>query len=84
MPWDTQWVIESLSDSTIYNAYYTISHFLQGDTFRANKENALKINAADMTPEVWDYIFFKDTPLPKKTPIAKEKLERLKKSFQFW
>jgi leucyl-tRNA synthetase (EC 6.1.1.4) len=26
LPWDPQWVIESLSDSTIYMAYYTISH----------------------------------------------------------
>lgn len=26
LPWDEKWVIESLSDSTIYMAYYTISH----------------------------------------------------------
>jgi len=30
VPWDPQFVIESLSDSTIYMAYYTIAHFLQG------------------------------------------------------
>lgn len=30
LPWDPQFVIESLSDSTIYMAYYTIAHFLQG------------------------------------------------------
>jgi hypothetical protein len=30
VPWDKQFVIESLSDSTIYMAYYTIAHFLQG------------------------------------------------------
>lgn len=30
LPWDDQFVIESLSDSTIYMAYYTISHLLQG------------------------------------------------------
>jgi len=29
MPWDEQVVIESLSDSTIYMAYYTIVHLLQ-------------------------------------------------------
>lgn len=28
VPWDEQFVIESLSDSTIYMAYYTISHYL--------------------------------------------------------
>jgi leucyl-tRNA synthetase len=30
LPWDEQWLIESLSDSTIYMAYYTVSHLLQG------------------------------------------------------
>lgn len=28
LPWDKQYLIESLSDSTIYMAYYTVSHFL--------------------------------------------------------
>jgi len=28
--WDQQYVIESLSDSTIYMAYYTVCHLLQG------------------------------------------------------
>ena len=30
IPWDQQYVIESLSDSTIYMAYYTVCHLLQG------------------------------------------------------
>ncbi|KAI5636626.1 tRNA synthetases class I (I, l, M and v) domain-containing protein [Phthorimaea operculella] len=84
LPWDQQWLIESLSDSTIYNAYYTIAHFLQGDTFRGNKENALKIKPEDMTPAVWDYIFFKDAPFPKGTKIQKAALDKMKRSFQFW
>jgi leucyl-tRNA synthetase len=29
LPWDEQYLIESLSDSTIYMAYYTIAHYLQ-------------------------------------------------------
>ena len=29
LPWDDSWVIESLSDSTIYMAYYTVAHYLQ-------------------------------------------------------
>lgn len=84
LPWDQQWVIESLSDSTIYNAYYTISHFLQGDTFRGNKENTLKIKPEQMTSEVWDYIFFKEAPLPKNTVIDRKSLDLMRKSFQFW
>ena len=30
LPWDEQWLIESLSDSTIYMAYYTIADMLHG------------------------------------------------------
>lgn len=77
-------MIESLSDSTIYNAYYTISHFLQGGTFNGRGENALKIKPEEMTPEVWDYIFFKDAPAPKESKISKDSLDLMKKSFQFW
>ena len=29
LPWDDSWVIESLSDSTIYMAYYTVADYLQ-------------------------------------------------------
>jgi len=29
LPWDPRWVIESLSDSTVYMAYYTVSKHLQ-------------------------------------------------------
>lgn len=73
LPWDESWLIESLSDSTIYNAYYAVAHFLQGGTLKGNKPNALNIQAKDMTPEVWDYIYFKDAPLPK-TSIPVESL----------
>lgn len=30
IPWDPQFLVESLSDSTIYMAYYTVAHFLHG------------------------------------------------------
>lgn len=49
-------MIESLSDSTIYMAYYTIAHLLQGDLF-GEKIGPLGIRADQMTPEVFDYIF---------------------------
>ncbi|KAJ8510965.1 hypothetical protein OPV22_001399 [Ensete ventricosum] len=31
LPWDEQFLVESLSDSTLYMAFYTIAHILQGD-----------------------------------------------------
>lgn len=84
LPWDEQWLIESLSDSTIYMAYYTVAHLLQGNTFRGDKPNALGIKAEQMTPEVWDYIFFKNTPYPSNCKIKKESLDLMRREFEFW
>lgn len=47
LPWDPEFLIESLSDSTIYMAYYTIAHILQeGDMF-GERHGAIK--PAEMT-----------------------------------
>ncbi|XP_078041330.1 leucyl-tRNA synthetase [Augochlora pura] len=83
LPWDESWLIESLSDSTIYMAYYTVAHLLQGGTFKGDKTNAYNIKAKDMTPEVWDYIFFKDAKVPR-TSIKKQALEHMRREFQYW
>ena len=37
-----------------------------------------------MTQEVWDYIFFAESPLPERTNISKEALKAMRKEFQFW
>lgn len=36
-----------------------------------------------MTPDVWDYLFFKDAK-PPRTSIKKEALERMRREFQYW
>ncbi|XP_052598053.1 leucine--tRNA ligase, cytoplasmic [Peromyscus californicus insignis] len=83
LPWDEQWLIESLSDSTIYMAFYTVAHLLQGNDLQGQAESPLGIRPQQMTKEVWDYVFFKDAPFPK-TQIPKEKLDQLKQEFEFW
>jgi len=45
IPWDEQYLIESLSDSTIYMAYYTISHLLHGGTYDASQPGPLGIRS---------------------------------------
>ncbi|EDW87550.1 leucine--tRNA ligase, cytoplasmic [Drosophila yakuba] len=84
LPWDDKWLIESLSDSTIYMAFYTVVHLLQGGTFRGEKPGPFGIKPTDMTDEIWDYIFFKETPLPKKTAIKQEHLAVLRREFEYW
>jgi len=43
-PFDKTQIIESLSDSTIYMAFYTISHYLK------------EVDAEKLSPEVFDYV----------------------------
>jgi leucyl-tRNA synthetase len=68
-PWDPTQLIEPLSDSTIYMAYYTIAHRIK------------EIEPELLTPEVFDYIFLgKESPdLP-----VKKKLKAMREEFLFW
>lgn len=82
VPWDPQFLIESLSDSTIYMAYYTIAHQLQGD-IEGTKPGPLGIEAKQLTPEVFDYIFL-DKEYKQEFGIPEEKLATLRKEFNYW
>ena len=56
MPFDEQFLIESLSDSTIYFAFYTVSHLLQGN-IEGSVPGFLGIKAEDLSHDFWNYIF---------------------------
>jgi leucyl-tRNA synthetase len=84
IPWDTQWLVESLSDSTIYMAYYTIAQIIQGEgNYMGTKPGPENISAADMTDEVYDFIFM-NGPEPKSSKISKEILLKCKSEFDFF
>jgi leucyl-tRNA synthetase len=85
LPWDKKWVIESLSDSTIYMSYYTIAHYLQGEAnLNGDKEKCPgKIDPADLTKEVFDYIYRKGAP-PENCKIAQETLDKMRSEFRYW
>lgn len=59
LPWDEKWLIESLSDSTIYFAFYPIAHIIQ------------KINTKLINDEVFDYILLGKGKKPKIKSIDK-------------
>lgn len=69
LPWDPTWIIEPLSDSTIYMAYYTIAHHLKA------------IPPENLTPEVFDYIF-KGEGDPE--TVDRETLDRLRSEYLYW
>lgn len=81
IPWDPKYLVESLSDSTIYMAYYTISHFLHSD-FYGNEAGQLNIAPEQMTDEVFDYIFAKRDDIT--TDIPKENLEKMRNEFEYF
>ncbi len=77
LPFDPEWIIESLSDSTIYMAFYTIVHIIR-------REN---IKSEQLTPEVFDYVFYgKGDPkeISTKTGISLETLEEMRREFTYW
>ncbi|KAK4472683.1 hypothetical protein MN116_003913 [Schistosoma mekongi] len=90
LPWDDKWLIESLSDSTIYMAYYTIAHLLQGKSLDGGKPGPLNIWPEHMTPEVWDYIFLGIgnpddlVKMKRHCSLSVEILNRLRNEFLFW
>jgi leucyl-tRNA synthetase len=80
IPWDQQYLIESLSDSTIYMSYYTIANFIHEDMYGNKAKNEL---TADMfTEEVFDYIYLGREL--KESKIPKELLDEMRESFNYW
>ncbi len=69
LPWDREWIIEPLSDSTIYMAYYTIAHRIR------------ELDPEILTPDVFDYIFLgmESSHLPERA-----RLEGMRKEFLYW
>jgi len=81
LPWDEQFIVESLSDSTIYMSYYTIAHLLHGDIFGKTPGPA-NVKPEQMTDEVWDYVFGRSEEV--NTDISKETLQTMKREFEYW
>ncbi|KAG9456750.1 hypothetical protein H6P81_001258 [Aristolochia fimbriata] len=80
IPWDEQFLVESLSDSTLYMAYYTIAHLLQsGDMYGTDTSS---VKPEQMTDEVWDFVF-SGGPEPK-TDIPASLLNTMKQEFNYW
>ncbi|KAM3163729.1 Leucyl-tRNA synthetase [Lachancea thermotolerans] len=81
LPWDEKYLVESLSDSTIYQAFYTIAHLLFKDYY-GNEIGPLGIEANQMTPAVFDYIFQHTDNVETDIPI--ESLQKLRREFEYF
>lgn len=83
LPFDERFVVESLSDSTIYMAYYTVAHFLQSGPFDGSQRGKGDIAPEQMTHGVWDYIL-KGGDLPADNTIPEETLKEMRTEFEYW
>ncbi|KAL9997480.1 putative leucine--tRNA ligase [Helianthus debilis subsp. tardiflorus] len=81
IPWDEEFLVESLSDSTIYMAYYTVCHLLQkGDLFGVDTST---VKPEQLTDDVWDYLFLSG-PEPQSSDISSTLLKKMRQEFQYW
>jgi leucyl-tRNA synthetase len=77
LPWDKDWIVETLSDSTIYMSYYTISHYF--NTGRITIDNAGN--------SFFSYLFKSEgdpSTVAKENGISEDLLETLKDEFEYW
>jgi len=77
LPWDKEWIVETLSDSTVYMAFYTI----------AKEINESGTPAEALTREFFNHIFYgagSADEISKKCKIKKESMLRMRKEFEYF
>lgn len=86
VPWDEQFVIESLSDSTVYMAYYTVAHLLQGkDNLDGSMPGPAGIAPGAMDDAAWDYVLLgADYPADGSCAVPETALKPMRAEFEFW
>ncbi len=76
-PWNKEWIIESLSDSTIYMAMYTIAHIIRREGIKAEQ----------LKEEFFDYVFLgksEVSEVAKLTGIKEDVIEEMRTEFSYW
>jgi leucyl-tRNA synthetase len=76
LPWGKGWIIETLSDSTVYMAFYTVNKHI--------RQNEVKPDA--LTREVFDYVFLgKGNPVELASPsLSAGLLRAMRAEFLYW
>ncbi|MBI5332687.1 MAG: leucine--tRNA ligase [Candidatus Aenigmarchaeota archaeon] len=77
LPWDKEWIVETLSDSTVYMAYYTI----------AKTVNENNIPATQLIDDVFDFVFAGKGAIEsvaKKSGLDETTLKEMKNEFEYF
>jgi leucyl-tRNA synthetase len=77
LPFDNRWIIESLSDSTIYMSFYIIKNLI----------NKYKIKPQQLIPEFFDYVYLGEgsaASVSKRSGIKASVLKEMRTHFDYW
>jgi leucyl-tRNA synthetase len=77
LPWSPGWIVETLSDSTVYMAFYTINKHI--------RQHGIK--PEQLVPEVFDYVFLGKGTAERAAVVSKmepEILESMRREFLYW
>ena len=78
LPWDPEWIVESLSDSVIYMAYYTIAKYVNGGAIPAD---------SGIGDQFFDYVLLGEgsaDAVSKECGIPTATLEQVRNEFQYF
>jgi len=76
LPWDKEWLIESLGDSTIYMAYYILAKYVNA---------GMKID--NLPPEFFEYIFMDNgdaAAVADLTGLPQQTVQQIHDDFTYW
>lgn len=85
LPWDNEWIIESLADSVIYMAYYLLSRHISNN--QDLQDNQDKVLADNLNDNFFDYVLLgKNDPdiVAKESKISIQLLEKIKNEFVYF
>ena len=77
IPWDNDWLVESLADSVIYMSFYTMAKFV----------NSGEILAENMSDEFFNYVFYGDgnsETVSGNAKVTTSKLEEIRNEFLYF
>ena len=77
LPWSPGWIVETLSDSTIYMAFYTIIKHIR----------EREIKPEQLTNDVFDYVFLREGDLKEvagSSSIDPSVLREMREEFAYW
>ncbi|MGB7936445.1 MAG: leucine--tRNA ligase, partial [Nitrososphaeraceae archaeon] len=85
LPWDSEWIIESLADSVIYMAYYLLSRHISNNLdLQKNEDMVLAVNLND---SFFDYVLLGKNDrnlVAKDSKISIQLLEKIRNEFLYF